>query len=198
VAALLSELTAPWELAQLLASPVYYGVGVPAGDGRPVLVLPGFGGGDAYLVPLVGWLRRLGYRAYTAGIVNTGSPATGRRLAARLQEITTVTGQSVSVIGHSLGGVYAWALARLFPVSVRQAIGLAAPLAAFAGDAAPPREAVAPYRGIVSCDDRIVPPVSSILPHVPLQFVRGSHLGLVWNAEVYRLLAYSLAEASAC
>ena len=44
------------ELAELLLSPIYYGVGVPRGDGHRVLLLPGFMGSDSYLMILAGWL----------------------------------------------------------------------------------------------------------------------------------------------
>ncbi len=50
------------ELARLLADPVWRGVGVPQGDGRPVVLMPGFGGGDQTLLVMAAWLRRLGYR----------------------------------------------------------------------------------------------------------------------------------------
>ncbi|HEY7294163.1 MAG TPA: hypothetical protein VH916_03935, partial [Dehalococcoidia bacterium] len=49
------------EFGELLRDPVFWGWGVPRGDGHAVLVLPGLGAGDAYLRPLRGWLRRLGY-----------------------------------------------------------------------------------------------------------------------------------------
>src|SRR5207247_1759039 len=49
------------ELGLLLVEPVFWGVGVRRGDGRPVLVLPGLYGGDRYLSPLRDWLRRIGY-----------------------------------------------------------------------------------------------------------------------------------------
>ena len=47
------------ELAALQIDPVFHGRGVPRGDGRLVLVLPGLFGNDFYLQPLHGWLRRM-------------------------------------------------------------------------------------------------------------------------------------------
>src|SRR3712207_5855484 len=62
------------ELAELIASPVYYGLGVPRCDGRNVLLLPGFMGSDGYLTVLSAWLRRIGYRPAQSGIsFNAGS-----------------------------------------------------------------------------------------------------------------------------
>src|SRR5512140_2678914 len=56
------------ELLLLHASPVYYGLGVPHGDGSAVVVVPGFLGTDTFLGHLHGWLTRIGYRAYLSGI----------------------------------------------------------------------------------------------------------------------------------
>src|SRR5207302_4622923 len=62
------EQRATLELWELLVSPVYYGVGVPLGDGAPVLLLAGFMGSDAILDVLHGWLRRMDYRPYRLGL----------------------------------------------------------------------------------------------------------------------------------
>src|SRR5512146_1323885 len=56
------------ELALLHGSPVYYGVGVPSGDGSPVVLIPGFLQGDTYLIVMYAWLKRLGYRPFYSGI----------------------------------------------------------------------------------------------------------------------------------
>jgi hypothetical protein len=50
------------ELARLLVDPLFLAQsGVPRGDGRPVVLLPGFLAGDETLAILAAWLRRLGY-----------------------------------------------------------------------------------------------------------------------------------------
>src|SRR5690242_20579888 len=49
-------------------SPVYYGVGVPKGDGSGVVVVPGFLASDFYLWELNLWLGRVGYRPYMSQI----------------------------------------------------------------------------------------------------------------------------------
>src|ERR687891_423447 len=68
-----AELRWQLELYRLLADPVFRGRGVPRGDGRPVLLMPGFGAGDYALVVLARWLGRIGYAPFTAGFVtNTG------------------------------------------------------------------------------------------------------------------------------
>lgn len=64
----LGEARAHLELARLLVSGVYRGEGVPAGDGSPVLLIPGFLAGDVTLAVMHGWLRKIGYRSYRSGI----------------------------------------------------------------------------------------------------------------------------------
>ena len=59
------------EILILHASPVYYGFGVPRGDGSAVVLIPGFLGTDLYLAELHAWLRRIGYCPYFSGIGST-------------------------------------------------------------------------------------------------------------------------------
>jgi pimeloyl-ACP methyl ester carboxylesterase len=126
---MLGELASPVEMAQLLADPVYYGWGVPRGNGSPVLVLPGFMGNDLYLLPLRGWLNRIGYRAYASELGrNVGCPnRLGKQLVARAERITQSTGCKVSIIGHSKGGLLARAVAATRPDLLAQVIALGAP-----------------------------------------------------------------------
>src|ERR1700746_2224005 len=56
------------EVLLLHATPIYYGFGVPRGDGSAVVIIPGFLGSDVYLVEMYAWLQRLGYRPYFSGI----------------------------------------------------------------------------------------------------------------------------------
>src|SRR5262245_41608333 len=65
----LGETRWQFELYRLLVDPVFRGDGVPRGDGRPVVLLPGFGGGDQTLLALAIWLRRIGYAPSTCGFV---------------------------------------------------------------------------------------------------------------------------------
>jgi triacylglycerol lipase len=76
---------AHWEyLAQFAAlrrDPIYRGHEQPRGHGEPVLLIPGFLGGDWMLLVLARWLRRLGYRPYLSGIhVNGGIPLQTMRI----------------------------------------------------------------------------------------------------------------------
>lgn len=101
------------EFAALLRDPVYHGVGVPRGDGRPVLVVPGLFGTDHYLRPLRHWLRRIGYRPVRSSLsINAGCPERlTNQVEAKLARILASTDQRVALIGHSRGGMLSWALA---------------------------------------------------------------------------------------
>ena len=119
------------EILVLHATPVYYGLGVPRGDGSAVILIPGFLGTDVYLTELHAWLRRIGYRPYFSGIgVNAECPnlLIQRRLNQTLDKARAETGSKVHLIGHSLGGVIARSLAGQRPRDVASVITLAAPI----------------------------------------------------------------------
>jgi triacylglycerol lipase len=118
------------ELLLLHATPVYYGLGVPQGDGSGVIVIPGFLGTDLYLMEMFAWLRRIGYRAYFSGIgVNAECPnlLIERRLNETLERALKQTKRKVHLIGHSLGGIIARAVAGQRPEDIASVIMLAAP-----------------------------------------------------------------------
>jgi pimeloyl-ACP methyl ester carboxylesterase len=119
------------EWSALLRDPVFRGRGVPRGDGRPVLLIPGFLSGDWQLRVMQSWLDRLGYKAYLSGILFNVQHSE-RMLAGlrhRLVEIEREEGSRVSLVGHSRGGLLAKVLAQRRPQSVEQVITLGAPLA---------------------------------------------------------------------
>ena len=107
------------------------GRGVPRGDGRPVLLVPGFLSGDWSLRVLHNWLGRIGYRPYLSGIqLNVQhSEHMVAGLRTRLIAVRREAGSRVSVIGHSRGGVLAKVLSSREPDAVEQVIGLGAPFA---------------------------------------------------------------------
>ena len=111
------------------ASPML--AGAPRGDGHPVLVLPGFATTDASTKVLRKFLTRLGYDAHTWDLGrNLGHKAIGRegeKLVARLRAIHEATGEKVSLVGWSLGGVMARLVAHKAPDAVRQVITLGSP-----------------------------------------------------------------------
>ena len=104
----------------------------PRGDGHPVLVIPGLLASDSSTVVLRRFLDRLGHRTAGWGLgVNTGPTSrVVRRLPLRLRELSDQHGgQPVSVIGWSLGGIFARALGVRSPELVRQVITLGSPYA---------------------------------------------------------------------
>jgi triacylglycerol lipase len=117
------------EAADLLRSAVWHGAGVPPGDGRPVLLVPGFLAGDRTLATLARWLRSNGYRMRRAGIrANVGcSEEACVRLEERLEALADATGERVAIIGQSRGGVLARALAVRRPDLVSGIVTLGAP-----------------------------------------------------------------------
>lgn len=119
------------ELLLLHASPIYYGLGVPRGDGSAVIVIPGFLGTDLYVTHLHSWLERIGYKPYLSGIgLNAECPnlLIRYRLAATVEKALKETGRKIHLIGHSLGGIIARSLAAQRPKDVASVITLGAPI----------------------------------------------------------------------
>jgi pimeloyl-ACP methyl ester carboxylesterase len=102
---------------------------LPRGDGHPVLVLPGFLAPEFSTAPLRRFLRALGYdaRGWKLGVNRGPSDAVRAGLDARLRYLYERHGRKVSLVGWSLGGIYARELARAHPDRVRCVITLATP-----------------------------------------------------------------------
>jgi pimeloyl-ACP methyl ester carboxylesterase len=120
-------------LADLAALPLAAGwlASAPRGDGHAVLVLPGLLASDMSTTLLRRYLRWLGYdaRGWQLGR-NVGPTSTVlTELPGELAALAGSPGGSVSVIGWSLGGIYARELARDHPDLVRQVITLGSPFA---------------------------------------------------------------------
>jgi len=119
------------EILLLHATPIYYGFGVPHGDDSGVVIIPGFLGTDLYLMELHGWLGRIGYRPYFSGIgINADCPnlLIQRHLNETIETARAETGRKIHLIGHSLGGGIACAVARQRPRDVASVINLASPI----------------------------------------------------------------------
>ncbi|MGH3473691.1 MAG: alpha/beta fold hydrolase [Aeromicrobium sp.] len=119
--------------------------GAPPGDGRGVLVLPGLLADDVSTRPLRGFLRRLDHRVYGWGLGRNRGPTPDvvEGLPRRLEHVAERTGQPVSLVGWSLGGILARELARRQPDLVQQVITLASP---YMADETMPSRADAAYR----------------------------------------------------
>ena len=199
--------------------------GAPRGDGHPVLVLPGLLASDRSTVPLRRFLRGLGYyvRGWRLGlnIGPTQAVLTGMRQL--LQEIAERHGTPVSLIGWSLGGIYARELARERPDLVRGVITLGSPYRL-----TQPREThahrVFNWLSPLHAPDYELPPPEHTRPELPVPAtsvysksdgivhwracvedpgprrenvgVVSSHLGYGHNAAVLWLIADRLAQAA--
>jgi pimeloyl-ACP methyl ester carboxylesterase len=106
------------------------------GDGHPVLVLPGFTADDVSTVPLRWAIRAQGYSTHAWRLGRNVGPT--RRIVEgirnRVVELTERHEQTISIVGWSLGGTYARALAREYPELVRQVISLGSPYRMIEGD----------------------------------------------------------------
>jgi len=127
---LLGEVLFAAELVLLHAAPLYYGLGVPHGDGSAVVLIPAFLCPAAYLTPLHQWLARIGYKPFFSGIgFNTECPNLLIRyqLNDTIDKALTKSGRKVHLIGHSLGGIIARAVAAQRPADIASVITLGAP-----------------------------------------------------------------------
>jgi triacylglycerol lipase len=212
------------EWVRLIRDPVYRGIDLPPGLGRPVILIPGFLAGDWTLRTPYQWLRRIGYRPKMAGVTFNVmySEVMLRPLIDTLVALNHRTGARVSLVGHSRGGVLAKVLAHRKPELVEQVITLGSPLTdpfdvhpltmagvraahlynvfrlghpasvemRFMRDlAAPPK---VPTTSIYSRSDGVVNWKACLRPDINAIEVKGSHVGLALNPEVYRILGHLL------
>ncbi len=219
---LLSELRIGAEVAQHFLRGLSVR-GLPRGRGEPVMVIPGFGASDVNTAALRRALNQLGYEAVGWGCGrNMGMrPQVRDRLAQSLRSLCEERGQKVTLIGWSLGGVFAREMARHQPQCVRRVFTLGSPfnghpnannLVKLFGLMNPK------MRGTPDLDGfrrRIpAPPVPCIAIHTKSDGivawqcsvetegaqienveVRGTHFGLPINSQVLKVIAERMAEA---
>lgn len=129
---ILGEGRAMYELAaSYLAAPVLRQA--PRGDAHPVLVLPGFLASDFSTRFLRRFLGEQGFSAHPWKLGRNFGPREGVEdaMEERMLELFHRHGRKVSLVGWSLGGIYARELARRAPGAVRSVISLGSP---FTGD----------------------------------------------------------------
>lgn len=122
------EMRAPWELGIALASYPFMR-SAPRGDSHPVLVFPGLAAGDITTLVIRRFLKDLGYPAFAweQGLNFGPRPGVLEACMERITQLRAEHGRPVSLVGWSLGGVYARELAKIMPDDVRQVITLGSP-----------------------------------------------------------------------
>lgn len=198
---------------------------LPRGDGHPVVIFPGLAAERHSVAPLKNFCEELGYAAYDWGRgFNTGphQDVEGwiKDLALHVRRLTEKHEQRVSLIGWSLGGIYAREVAKI-DRNIRQVITLGTPI----GDALEANHATWLYRllngqrplldaawmlrlraapqvpttSIFSRSDGIVAWQACLQdgtrPDVENIEVRGSHCGLGWNSAVLEIIAGRLSQS---
>jgi pimeloyl-ACP methyl ester carboxylesterase len=206
------------------------------GDGHPVLVLPGYGAADGSTRVLRHFLRRIGYRPFALGLgrnveglenrIQSVDDATRFRermveeAVRRIRAIHDDTGERVSLVGWSMGGLYALDASRLVPELTRQVITLGSPfgdprgtslftlMRRLSGSTVPVEmqdfdswlakaaEPAVPTRVIYSARDGIVGTDIARLPESPLtehMEVDSSHVAFALNPRALDAVATSLA-----
>jgi alpha-beta hydrolase superfamily lysophospholipase len=195
------------------------------GDGHPVIVYPGLGAGSRNTSQLRNFLRHAGFEASDwGGGVNTGHDGDfDEWLDVLVQNVQALQaqhdGRTVSLVGWSLGGIFAREIARRAPAAVRTVVTLATPFASLgdgnhagkiykmlngdAGQLAPELEArlrespPVPTTSIYSKSDGIVSWRGCIEKRSPRSEsveVDASHLGMVNHPDVLRIVANRLAQ----
>lgn len=132
-----SALLAEWPRAALSLGSLPFAwkelLAEPRGDGRPVMTLPGLVNSDLSNIVMRRYLDALGYRAYPWALGrNFGARAIGaegERLIARIAQIHDETGEKVTLVGVSLGGIMARIAAHRRPELVREVITVSSPFA---------------------------------------------------------------------
>jgi hypothetical protein len=190
------------------------------GDGHPVLVFPGLVASDRSTFLLRRFLQAQGYSVHCWEMGRNLGPQPGVMSAClkRIDELRAQHGRKVSLVGWSLGGLFARELAKMRPDDVRMVVSLGSP---FTGPESasnangiyrrynPPKGEAAsefpnlhhapsmPTTSIYSRSDGIVAwpcCIQNDNPHTENIEVHASHVGMGMNPMVLRILADRLAQ----
>ena len=194
---------------------------MPRGDGHSVIVLPGLLATDCSTALLRRYLSVQGYEVYGWSQGRNLGPRRGveSQMRKQLEQLAEQSGRTVSLVGWSLGGVYARLLAAHLPHLIRNVITLGSPLGGnpIATNANAVYQAVSGHRAssdrhrlreiqelpampatsIYSRTDGVVPWQSSVMQSSGNSEnieVCGSHLGLGANPAVLLAVADRLAQ----
>ena len=195
------------------------------GDGHPVIVYPGLGVGAWSTSRLRSALAAAGFESIDWGFGQNRGPRGSLAqwldtLSAAVESASARQGRKVSLVGWSLGGIYAREIARNVPDAVRQVITLGSPFGAEAesthagwlyrllSGSKPPqsrryleelkRALPVPSTSVFSKSDGIVPGRGCLQKPGPfsenVEVPGVSHLGMGTNRTVLALVAERLAQ----
>ncbi|MBT4521958.1 MAG: alpha/beta fold hydrolase [Halieaceae bacterium] len=194
----------------------------PRGDGHPVMVLPGFLGADGYSSAFRRFLGQRNFVANGWGLGRNLGPREGvlEALHETIMRLSDRYRGPVSLVGHSLGGIYARELAREMPDRIRQVVSLGSPFGEGREAASYPARLFAamnpdedlpidksmlavappvPTTAVYSHGDGIVHWKTAVQSegHSQTQSiqVRGSHCGMTLNPTVWFLVSVLLSQA---
>lgn len=99
-------------------------------DGRPVMLLPGFGAGPGSMGFIRRYLRQCGFRTWDWGQgKNHGNvEVLAPRIVERLEALVARTGEPFALVGWSLGGYIAREITRDHPELVRRVVTIGSPV----------------------------------------------------------------------
>lgn len=215
---LLAEVRALAELRRFRREQADLVRSLPRGAARDILVLPGFLASDRSTAPLRQSLSAIGHHVQGWGLGRNLGLRTGRFEAMEAAFLTAADRAAgpLVLIGWSLGGLYAVALAARHAARVAHVFTLGSPVSGnltanhawrgyqrIAGHpiSAPPvdwRPGVlppVPFTAVQALGDGVIHPLATRAPDGPMAenvAVHGSHVGLAWNAQVVRLIAERL------
>jgi len=188
---------------------------------KTIIIIPGFCGGDMSVLPLKKYLRKQGHNAYSWGLGFNHSQIEKlfKPLVNRIKYLSDKHGEPVSLIGWSLGGIFARELARHEPKYINRVVTMGSPVIV-----GPRITALRKLSGLFGWDieqieqDMIarfaIPiehPITAIYskmdgivswqacidrwsPRVQHHEVSASHIGMGFSKEVYRVISHSLAQ----
>jgi pimeloyl-ACP methyl ester carboxylesterase len=216
---LMMEARAPWEYAAMLAAAPWLNK-LPTGDGHPVIVFPGLGASDMSTLPLRNFLRDRGYTPYAWKQGFNFGPRHGVLDSCRalVHQVATRHQEKVSLVGWSLGGIYAREIAKEQPEHTRCVVTLGTPFAGHpratnawrfyelvSGQSVHDHELVeqireapaCPTTSIYSKSDGIVAwrcSINAEAPHTENIEVHASHIGMGMNPLALYAVADRLAQ----
>ncbi|MDO5697869.1 MAG: hypothetical protein Q4G51_07835 [Dermatophilus congolensis] len=174
----------------------------PIPDTHPVLVVPGISGGPQWCFMLRRFLALRGHAVFQPlpGSMKGTNGMVYRRLTRRIRNLANLAGEPISVIGWSVGGVFARQAAMAAPAAVRQVITMGTPVGGPWYSSVPgsaKKKMPVPTTAIYSRTDpwfhysECIQPKGAKSENIE---VVSSHFGMATNPIVYQVISDRLAQ----